>query len=118
VHRPSLARRFDGFIRTHYSLDKAQVDGSYSHYTAFDPHQSNAFEPLAMSIFYAAINSMQETDVSAVFNTERSHLLQRYRAGTEVYLKQHHFMTSRIFEVLQAFVIFLVSSCIGGRLPS
>jgi hypothetical protein len=70
VHRPSLARRFDGFIRTHYSLDKAQVDGSYSHYTAFDPHQSNAFDPLAMSIFYAAINSMQETDVSAVFNTE------------------------------------------------
>ncbi|GFG16314.1 hypothetical protein IFM61392_09441 [Aspergillus lentulus] len=109
VHRPSLARRFDGFIRTHYSLDKAQVDGSCSHYTAFDPHQSNAFEPLAMSIFYAAINSMKETDVSAVFNTDRSRLLQRYRAGTEVYLKQHHFMTSRIFEVLQAFIIFLTA---------
>ncbi|KAF7167694.1 hypothetical protein CNMCM5623_000941 [Aspergillus felis] len=107
VHRPSLARRFDGFIRTHYSLDKTPVGSSYSYNMAFDPNQSDAFEPLAMSIFYATINSMKETDVSTVFNTDKSHLLRRYRAGTEAYLKQHEFMTSRIFEVLQAFVIFL-----------
>ncbi|KAF7175306.1 hypothetical protein CNMCM7691_007346 [Aspergillus felis] len=107
VHRPSLARRFDGFIRTHYSLDKTPVGSSYSNNMAFDPNQSDAFEPLAMSIFYATINSMKETDVSTVFNTDKSHLLRRYRAGTEAYLKQHEFMTSRIFEVLQAFVIFL-----------
>ncbi|GIK00423.1 hypothetical protein Aspvir_004448 [Aspergillus viridinutans] len=109
VHRPSLARRFDGFIRTHYSLGETPVGGSYSNNMAFDPNQPDAFEPLAMSIFYAAINSMKDADVSAVFSTEKSHLLQRYRAGTEVYLKQHDFMTSRIFEVLQAFVIFLTA---------
>lgn len=97
VHRPSLARRFDGFIRTHYSLDKTPVGSSYSNNVSLDPNQSDSFEPLAMSIFYAAINSMKETDVSTVFNTNRSHLLRRYRAGTEVYLRQHEFMTSRIF---------------------
>ncbi|GIJ85616.1 hypothetical protein Asppvi_004475 [Aspergillus pseudoviridinutans] len=108
VHRPSLARRFDGFIRTHYSLDKTPV-GSSCHYMTFDINQSDTFEPLAMSIFYAAINSMKETDVSAAFNTDKSRLLLRYRAGIEVYLKQHDFMTSRVFEVLQAFVIFLTA---------
>lgn len=118
VHRPSLARRFDGFIRTHYSMDKATVGSSYSNNMIFDPTQCDAFEPLAMSIFYAAVNSMQERDVSAVFNTDKSNLLQRYRAGTEVYLIRHEFMTSRTFEVLQAFVLFLGDSCIAGRLPS
>lgn len=116
VHRQSLARRFDGFIRTHYSLDKTPVGSSYSNNIAFEPNLSDAFEPLAMSIFYAVINSMKETDVSTVLNTDKPRLLRRYQAGTEVYLKQHEFMTSRIFEVLQAFVIFLVRFCVGGRL--
>ncbi|GFG12000.1 quinidine resistance protein 3 [Aspergillus udagawae] len=109
VHRPSLARRFDGFIRTHYLIDKTPVGSSYSNNMAFNPNRSDAFEPLAMSIFYAAINSMKETDISTAFNTHKSHLLRRYRAGTELYLKQHEFMTSRIFEILQAFVIFLTA---------
>lgn len=68
-----------------------------------------SFEPLAMSIFYAAVNSMKDTDVSAMFGTDKSYLLNRYRTGTEVHLKRQKFMASRIFEVLQAFVILLVS---------
>jgi hypothetical protein len=69
----------------------------------------DAFEPLVMSIFYAAVNSMKDTDMAAMFGTDKTYLLNRYRTGTEVYLKRQKFMTSRSFEVLQAFVIFLVS---------
>lgn len=74
------------------------------------PHSSNmdSFEPLAMSIFYAAVNSMKDTDVATMFDTDKSYLLNRYRTGTEVHLKRQKFMTSRIFAVLQAFVVFLV----------
>ena len=73
-----------------------------------NPKNMVSFEPLAMSIFYAAVNSMKDTDVSAMFGTDKSYLLNRYRTGTEVHLKRHKFMTSRVFEVLQAFVILLV----------
>jgi hypothetical protein len=73
----------------------------------------DAFEPLAMSIFYAAVNSMKDTDVVTMFGTDKSYLLNRYRTGTEAHLKRQKFMTSRIFEVLQAFVVFLV--CFGEQ---
>ncbi|KAF4763127.1 hypothetical protein N7455_010887 [Penicillium solitum] len=111
VHRPSLARRFDAFIRTHYHLENDQppvITGSSSSMVS---HTKNmvSFEPLAMSIFYAAVNSMKDTDVSAMFGTDKSYLLNRYRTGTEVHLKRQKFMASRIFEVLQAFVILLTA---------
>ncbi|OQE05142.1 hypothetical protein PENVUL_c027G01728 [Penicillium vulpinum] len=112
VHRPSLARRFDAFVRTHYLLENDHhnhtMTGSDSN---MDSHRSNmdAFEPLVMSIFYAAVNSMKDTEIATVFGAEKSYLLHRYRRGTEVFLKRQKFMTSRIFEVLQAFVIFLTA---------
>lgn len=81
----------------------------------FHPNNMDLFEPLAMSIFYAAVNSMKDTDLVNAFGTNRSHLLNRYRTGTEVHLKRQKFMTSRSFEVLQAFVIFLVSLRERGR---
>ncbi|KAL3410337.1 hypothetical protein V8F44DRAFT_654837 [Aspergillus fumigatus] len=84
VHCPSLARRFDGLIRTRYSLDKTQVDGSYSNYMAFNPHHSSAFEPLAMSSFYAATNSMKTIDVSTVFYTDKSHLWLMYSSDISI----------------------------------
>ena len=74
----------------------------------FHLNYMDSFEPLAMSIFYATVNSMKDNDVATIFSTDKSYLLNRYRTGTEVYLKRQEFMTSRVFEVLQAFVIFLV----------
>ncbi|KAJ5805377.1 uncharacterized protein N7503_002979 [Penicillium pulvis] len=111
VHRPSLARRFDAFVHSHYSLENDHTpvmtgtDGS----TTFPPNNMDVFEPLAMSIFYAAVNTMKDTDTITVFGTDKSYLLNRYRTGTEVLLKRQKFMTSRVFEVLQAFVIFLTA---------
>lgn len=73
----------------------------------------DAFKPLAMSIFYAAVNSMKHTEIATMFGTDKSYLLNRYQTGTVVHLKRQKLTTSRIFEVLQAFVIFLVS--LGGK---
>ncbi|KOS39444.1 hypothetical protein ACN38_g9719 [Penicillium nordicum] len=111
VHRPSLGRRFDTFVRTHYLLENDHIPimtGTSSN-MIFHPNNMDPFEPLAMSIFYAAVNSMKDTDMVTAFGTNRSYLLNRYRTGTEVHLKRQKFMTSRSFEVLQAFVIFLTA---------
>ncbi|KAJ5150390.1 Transcription factor [Penicillium coprophilum] len=102
IHRPSLARRFDEFILTHYLLEDDHSPGKPN--TNID-----TFEPLVMSIFYAAVNSIKDTDMATMFSMDKSYLLNRYRIGTEVYLKRQKFMTSRSFEVLQAFVIFLTA---------
>ncbi|GKZ36104.1 hypothetical protein AbraIFM66950_007011 [Aspergillus brasiliensis] len=110
IHRPSLARRFDVFVRSHYpdSRDDTPTQGGSSNSgTIYSTTKTDVFKPLAMSIFYAAVNSMKETDVSTKFGTDKTSLLDRYRMGTELLLKRQKFVTSRIFEVLQAFVILL-----------
>lgn len=111
IHRPSLARRFDAFVRSQYSDSReytpTQGGGSNSG-TSPSPTRTDAFKPLAMSIFYAAVNSIKDTDVATMFGMDKACLLNRYRMGTEMLLKRQKFMTSRIFEVLQALVILLV----------
>ncbi|GKZ19761.1 hypothetical protein AbraIFM66951_009832 [Aspergillus brasiliensis] len=110
IHRPSLARRFDVFVRSQYpdsGDDTPTQGGSSNSGTIYSTTKTDVFKPLAMSIFYAAVNSMKETDVSTMFGTDKTSLLDRYRMGTELLLKRQKFVTSRIFEVLQAFVILL-----------
>ncbi|KXG49618.1 Transcription factor [Penicillium griseofulvum] len=112
IHRPSLARRFDAFIRSHYLLEDYHTPSTSRTGSVVNLQQNtnmDAFEPLVMSIFYAAVNSMKDTDMANMFGTDKTYLLNRYRTGTEVYLKRQKFMTSRSFEVLQAFVIFLTA---------
>ncbi|EHA18392.1 hypothetical protein ASPNIDRAFT_132624, partial [Aspergillus niger ATCC 1015] len=77
--------------------------------TSCGPTKIDAFQPLVMSIFYAAVNSIKDTDVATMFGMDKVSLLNRYRMGTEMLLKRQKFMTSRIFEVLQAFVILLTA---------
>lgn len=111
IHRPSLSRRFDAFVRFQYadSREDTPTGGeSRNNGTILSPKKTDAFMPLAMSIFYAAVNSMKDTDVLSMFGLSKVSLLKRYRMGTEVLLKRQNFMTSRVFEVLQAFVILLV----------
>lgn len=102
IHRPSLTRKFDMFVETRYPLGV----GSSSTVR----NEMDSFEPLVMSIFLAAVNSMKEQDVSNIFATEKSQLLARFRKGTEIYLRRQQFLTSRAIEVLQAFVILLARS--------
>ena len=111
IHRPSLSRRFDAFVRFQYADSREDTPtggGSRNSGTIPSPAKKDAFKPLAMSIFYAAVNSMKDADVLNMFGMSKVSLLKRYRTGTEVLLKRQKFMTSRIFEVLQAFVILLV----------
>lgn len=111
IHRPSLARRFDAFVRSQYpdSRDYTPTQGGDSNGgTSCGPTKIGAFQPLVMSIFYAAVNSIKDTEVATMFGMDKVSLLNRYRMGTEMLLKRQKFMTSRIFEVLQAFVILLV----------
>nr|XP_001393035.2 hypothetical protein ANI_1_2310074 [Aspergillus niger CBS 513.88] len=112
IHRPSLARRFDAFVRSQYpdSRDYTPTQGGDSNGgTSCGPTKIDAFQPLVMSIFYAAVNSIKDTDVATMFGMDKVSLLNRYRMGTEMLLKRQKFMTSRIFEVLQAFVILLTA---------
>ncbi|PWY64808.1 hypothetical protein BO83DRAFT_321869 [Aspergillus eucalypticola CBS 122712] len=112
IHRPSLARRFDAFVRSQYpdSRDYTPTQGGGSHGgTSSTLKKIDAFKPLVMSIFYAAVNSIKDTDVATMFGMDKATLLKRYRMGTELLLKRQKFMTSRIFEVLQAFVILLTA---------
>ncbi|GLA17638.1 hypothetical protein AnigIFM62618_004786 [Aspergillus niger] len=112
IHRPSLARRFDAFVRSQYpdSRDYTPTQGRDSNGgTSCGPTKIDAFQPLVMSIFYAAVNSIKDTDVATMFGMDKVSLLNRYRMGTEMLLKRQKFMTSRIFEVLQAFVILLTA---------
>ncbi|GLB04723.1 hypothetical protein AtubIFM57258_010742 [Aspergillus tubingensis] len=112
IHRPSLSRRFDAFVHFQYADSREDTPtggGSRNSGTIPSPAKKDAFKPLAMSIFYAAVNSMKDADVLNMFGMSKVSLLKRYRTGTEVLLKRQKFMTSRIFEVLQAFVILLTA---------
>ncbi|OJJ45143.1 hypothetical protein ASPZODRAFT_70406 [Penicilliopsis zonata CBS 506.65] len=100
IHRPSLTRRFDVFVGCHYSTSPAPAASA-----------GTPFDALAMAVFLAAINSIKEADVVSVFSTSKAQLMHRYQAGTEFHLSQHHFLTTRSFEVLQALVIFITAKC-------
>lgn len=68
---------------------------------------SPSMEPLLFAISLAAIVSMDDEAVATNFNAPKSHLLARYRLGTEQALGQAEFLVTKQIVVVQAFVIYL-----------
>lgn len=77
----------------------------------------NNFEPLAFAIMYSAVNSMKPQAVWEKFDVDQPALLRRFQQGAELCLNREGVLTSSSLEVLQAFVLLLVSHINTLELP-
>lgn len=66
-------------------------------------------EALSFAIYYSAINTQDFGSCKQKFGDEKIDLLNKYRFALEVCLARADFVNSAEIEVIQAFVIFLVS---------
>lgn len=64
---------------------------------------------LSFAVYYAAINTQNEYNCKQSFGDEKISLLNKYRFAFEVCLARADFVNCVEIEVIQAFVIFLVS---------
>lgn len=67
-------------------------------------------EALMLGIYVMAITSMEERDVQNMFNESKQQILPRYLSATQQALVNASFMRVEDPLVLQAFVLYLVSS--------
>ncbi|KAI5467505.1 fungal-specific transcription factor domain-containing protein [Mariannaea sp. PMI_226] len=67
-----------------------------------------AREALVFAIYYAAVTSLEVSEVQANLNCNKDDLLTQYRFAVEQALAKAHFLHSLDITVLQAFTIFLV----------
>lgn len=68
---------------------------------------SKPLTAILFAIYTLAVTSMSSDDCQATFGEIRTTILMRYRAATVRALVAADFLTTREFEVLQAFVLFL-----------
>ena len=68
-----------------------------------------AIDALSFSIYYAGLNTIDAPSCKQRFGEDKSDLLNKYRFALEVCLAKANFINTTEIEVLQAFVIFLVS---------
>lgn len=68
-----------------------------------------AVDALVFAVYYAATNTQVEHSCKQIFGDEKVNLLNKYRFAFEVCLARADFVNSVKIEVIQAFVIFLVS---------
>ena len=102
LHHPTLQKHF----RAHLSHV-----GFYASPTSKDQGDSEVprhFEPLAFSIFFSSVYSMDPTGVQTRFGVSKSGLLRRFQNGLEIALEKQDLLSSPAVPVLQAFVLFLV----------
>ncbi|PSR97230.1 fungal-specific transcription factor domain-domain-containing protein [Coniella lustricola] len=67
-----------------------------------------ANEALMFAIYFAAIHSMDETEVKPNFGVERDKLITQYRFALEQALAKANFVATSELVVLQAFLLYLV----------
>ncbi|KAF5619471.1 C6 transcription factor [Fusarium sp. NRRL 52700] len=106
VHKPTLKRRLIQYIDHTYGLSTSSSDDEES-LAAQDGEDIHTFEPLAMAVFYSAINSLSAEDVLLQFSAEKEALLSQFQHGVQVGLGRENFLTTPSIEVLQAFVLLL-----------
>jgi hypothetical protein len=71
---------------------------------------SKELRALMFAIYFTAVNSMADEDVQTTFGEKKSDLMAQYRESTEQALIDACFMKSNDIEVLQGYVLYLVSS--------
>lgn len=74
---------------------------------------SKPLEALLFSIYFIAIVSLNDEEALETFKEDKTRLISRYHRGTQQALINAGFMRSPDIVVLQAFVIYLVSSLLA-----
>lgn len=108
VHKPTLKRRLIQYIDYTYGRDASSSDDGEL-LAAHSGKDIHTFEPLALAIFYSSINSLSAEDVLLQFSIEKEALLSQFQHGVQVALGRENFLTTSSIELLQAFVLLLVS---------
>ncbi|KAF5988003.1 putative C6 transcription factor [Fusarium bulbicola] len=106
VHKPTLKRRLIQYIDYTYGLNASSSEDEES-LAAHSSEDIHTFEPLALAVFYSAINSLSAEDVLLQFSVEKEALLSQFQHGVQVGLGRENFLTTSSIEVLQAFVLLL-----------
>lgn len=76
---------------------------------------AGGLEALRFAIYYAAVTSMDNGECRHRIGEDRTVLLARYRMGAESALAKADFINTVELSTLQAFVIYLVGSCLIAR---
>ncbi|KAK2839261.1 hypothetical protein FQN49_006316, partial [Arthroderma sp. PD_2] len=105
VHKPSLQRRFTQYVNEIYGT-RTQAPGEENEILISGP-AIHTFKPLALAIFYSAINSLSAEDVQIRFAADKATLMARFQREVEHGLSKEGFLTTPRIEVLQAFVLLL-----------
>ncbi|KAF4501612.1 C6 transcription factor [Fusarium agapanthi] len=106
VHKPTLRRRLIQYIDYTYDLNASSSD-SGEFLAAQSGEDIRTFEPLALAVFYSAINSLSDEDVLLQFSVEKEVLLSHFQHGVQVSLGRENFLATPSIEVLQAFILLL-----------
>ncbi|KAF5570646.1 C6 transcription factor [Fusarium phyllophilum] len=106
VHKPTLKRRLTQYIDYTYRLNASSSDDE-EFLAAHSSKDIHTFEPLALAVFYSAINSLPAEEVLLQLSAEKEALLSQFQHGVQVGLGRENFLTSSCIEVLQAFVLLL-----------
>nr|RBQ88702.1 hypothetical protein FVER53263_02420 [Fusarium verticillioides] len=106
VHKPTLKRRLIQYIDYTYGMNAPSSDREEC-LAAHSGEDTHPFEPLALAVFYSAINSLSAEDALLQFSIEKETLLSQFQHGVQVGLGRENFLTTSSIEVLQAFVLLL-----------
>ncbi|KAL2441145.1 hypothetical protein ABEF95_012812 [Exophiala dermatitidis] len=68
-------------------------------------------QSIVLSILFAAVASMAEEEVTAIFAQPKSVILGSFQTGTEVALSKAQFLRATKLETLQALVVYLIPMC-------
>lgn len=112
----------DALVRNYY--ENVHFIARVVHWPSFQLHYENfwtsvlaGLEPpawqqsIVLSILFAAVASMNEGEISAVFARPKSTILGNFQTGTEVALSKAQFLRATKLETLQALVIYLIPMC-------
>ncbi|KAF5988763.1 C6 transcription factor [Fusarium coicis] len=107
VHKPTLKRRLIQYIDYTYGMNASSSDREECLAAHSGEEDIHPFEPLALAVFYSAINSLSAGDVLLQFSVEKETLLSQFQHGLQVGLGRENFLTTPSIEVLEAFVLLL-----------
>lgn len=104
-HKPTLRRAFNAHLAQQelYSSVLPRLSPS-------KPSRTDPFEPLLFSIFFSAIHSMDAIQVHDMFGVNKTDMLTRFEEAFMSALDNESFLSRPSIAVLQAFVLYLVSS--------
>lgn len=93
LHRPTFEKEYDMF------WDDVTL--------GIEP--SNAVQTVVFSAMFSGVVSMDESAIFRDFGVSKPSLLENFKLGTETALSRANFLRTTKVEVLQAFVMYMVS---------